>query len=278
MDAGRQRVPTPPEGLRPAQLGCVLLGRTVVGHVSATLVDLAQRGLLGIDSAADGTDTDWLLTDRRGTGLSGEAPADFEAALLDGLFTHQGAVRLSQVNQALIPALNRFRAQVRRDAIRHRWLRRWHPDKRTARGELLLREIYSFRWDLRALVADSNSEAPVSLAPYAIVFGLAGASAISLPDPGDGDQPPSPDRAEIPWARADRFAQGWIAACGKFTAEPGSRRPGKAPHGDFVHQWSAPQGHPDTHSTTYGTEHSGYGGDHHSGGHAGPGGAGHSGH
>jgi hypothetical protein len=132
---------------------------------------------------------------------------------------------------------------------------------------------------LRALAADTNSEALVSLAPYAIVFGLAGASAISLPDPGEGDQTTRPDRTEIPWARADRFAQGWIAACGKFTiAETGSRRPGKAPHDDFVHQWSAPPGHPGAHGTTHGTDHSGYGGDYHSGGHAGLGGAGHSGH
>src|SRR5690242_8761967 len=41
------RPPTPPEGLRPAQLGIVLLGRVIVGHASATLVDLAQRGLIG---------------------------------------------------------------------------------------------------------------------------------------------------------------------------------------------------------------------------------------
>jgi len=188
MHAGAQPVPTPPEGLRPAQLGCVLLGQTVIGHVSATLVHLAQRDLLDIDPAADGTDPDWLLTDVRSTGLTGEVLADFEATLLDGLFTNQRAVRLSEVNQALIPTLNRFRAQVRRDAVRHRWLRRWHRDTRTARGELLLRKIHRFRWDLRALSAGGDSESLVSLAPYAIVFGLAGASAIGVRDPGDSDQ------------------------------------------------------------------------------------------
>jgi len=277
-------VPTPPEGLRPAQIGCVLLGQTVIGHVSATLVDLAQRDLLGIDPTADGTNPDWLLTDLRSAGLTGEVLADFEATLLDGLFTNQRPVRLSEVNQALIPTLNRFRAQVRRDAVRHRWLRRWHRDKRTARGDLLLRQIYRFRWDLRALSAGRDFESLVSLAPYAIVFGLAGASAVSVRDPGDSDsdsdQTPPPDRTEIPWARTDRFACGWVAACGKFTiADTGSRRADKALHGDFVHQWSDSHGHQGgAHSTTHGTGHSGYGGGYHSGGHAGLGGAGHSGH
>lgn len=278
MDArAAQPTPTPPEGLRPAQLGCVLLGQTVIGHVGATLAHLAQRGLLGIDPTDDSTDPDWLLTDLRSTGLSGEVLADFEATLLAGLFTNQRAVRLSELSPALIPTLNRFRAQVRRDAVRQRWLRRWHRDKRTARGELLLRQIHRFRWDLRALAAGSDSESLVSLAPYAIVFGLSGTSAISVRDPGDRGQTPPPDRTEIPWARTDRFAQGWVAACGTFTIEDsGSRRPGRGLPGDFVHQWSAPHGRQGT--PTHGTEHSGYGGGDHSGGHAGLGGAGHSGH
>jgi hypothetical protein len=52
MQAERSQALMPPEGLRPAQLGIVLLGRVIVGHASATLVDLAQRGLIGIGRLA----------------------------------------------------------------------------------------------------------------------------------------------------------------------------------------------------------------------------------
>jgi hypothetical protein len=38
---------------------------------------------------------------------------------------------VSEIGDVLLPALNRFRAQLRRDAVRHGWLRRWHTDKRT---------------------------------------------------------------------------------------------------------------------------------------------------
>ena len=48
MQAGQPKSVTPPEDLRPAQLGIVLRGRVILGHVTATLVDLAQRGFLGL--------------------------------------------------------------------------------------------------------------------------------------------------------------------------------------------------------------------------------------
>ena len=50
---------TPPDGLRPAQLGIVLVGRVIFGHISATLVDLAQRDYLRIDGVPGGEQ--WLL-------------------------------------------------------------------------------------------------------------------------------------------------------------------------------------------------------------------------
>lgn len=72
MDAGQAPGPRPPADLRPAQPGIVLVGRVIFGHVSATLVDLAQRGFLsleethdGLDETHDGAGGDWLLIDRR---------------------------------------------------------------------------------------------------------------------------------------------------------------------------------------------------------------------
>jgi hypothetical protein len=56
------RVPVPPEGLRPGQLGVIAIGRVIIGDVAATLVDLALRGLLRIDEDTAAADGGWLLT------------------------------------------------------------------------------------------------------------------------------------------------------------------------------------------------------------------------
>lgn len=37
----------PPQDLRPAQLGIILVGRVIVGHIGATLIDLRGRVLSG---------------------------------------------------------------------------------------------------------------------------------------------------------------------------------------------------------------------------------------
>jgi hypothetical protein len=50
----------PPADLRPAQLGIVLLGRVILGHIAAMLVDLAQRGFILIEEIPGVDDRDWL--------------------------------------------------------------------------------------------------------------------------------------------------------------------------------------------------------------------------
>ena len=92
---------TPPADLRPAQVGIVLVGRVVLGHIGATLVDLAQRGFLRIEEIPD-DDEDWLLTDLRGPAATRTGLLPFEATLLDGLFIEQPAVRLGQISQDLV--------------------------------------------------------------------------------------------------------------------------------------------------------------------------------
>ena len=88
MSAENARVPTPPEGLRPAQMGIVLLGRPILGHAAVTLADLAERGLLQADEIAD----DWRLErpprQSRPHQHSGLLP--FEEALLEGLLHDAG--------------------------------------------------------------------------------------------------------------------------------------------------------------------------------------------
>lgn len=274
MQAGLPDGLTPPEGLRPAQLGVVLLGKVILGHASATLVDLAQRGFLSIDEAGDGIRQDWLLTDLRGQ-AAGSRPLGFEAALLDGLFSERPAVHLSKVGDELAPALDRFRAQLRRDAIRHGWLRRWRRGQRRPGGEKLLRQILIFRRQLRALIATGDARALERMAPYAMIFGL-GPSTVNLTDASGAGAAPD-RRSEVPWSRSDRFARSWLAACTGFSVSGRKNHSRPTQSGDFVHQWSAQHDH---HSHPTHGHSSGFGGgygDHGGGHHGGFDGAGHSG-
>jgi len=255
-----------------------MLGRVILGHVSATLVDLAQREFVRIDEVRSSAGPDWLLTDLRGQAAAGGPLLGFEVALLAGLFGHQPVVRLSEIGEALIPSLNRFRARLRRDAVRRGRLRRWHPGRRTPRGEQLLKQIHGFRRELRTLAAAGDCGALEALAPYAMIFGLAPAPA-SLNDAHDGGKARARE-AGAQWSQSDRFAQSWLAACGRLSAVPDhEHRPGPARPGDFVHEWSVPPDHGHDshgHDSGHGGHSSGYG--HHGGGHhAGFDGSGHSG-
>ena len=282
MQEGRAQSLTPPEDLRPAQLGIVLLGRVILGHISATLVDLAQRGFLRIDAIPGDGDPDWLLTSLRDQAAGRSVLLRFEATLLDGLFARQSAVRVSEISQELIlPVLNRVRAQLSRDAVRHGRLRRWRRGQRTPRGEQLFQQIQVFRRELRVLAASGNPEALAGLAPYAMVFGLGVPSAVSF----DAQDARTAQRrgTEAPWSQSDRFATSWLAACAGFSADLRHGHPhrsGTARSDDFAHEWSAPRDHGHG-SHTHGSGHGGYGGGHGDlgGGHdAGLGGGGHGGH
>jgi Predicted membrane protein (DUF2207) len=279
MHEGRAR---PPENLRPAQLGIVLLGQVILGHIAATLVDLGQRGLLRIDEVPDDNGQGWLLTDARGQAAGPGTLLPFEATLLDGLFAGQPAMRLREVSQALIPTLDRVRTQLRRDAARNGRLRRWprgEPARRTRRGEQLLRQIHSFRQELRALAASGDTGAMEGLAPYAVLFGLSGPSAVRLDTTTilNGE----PQEAEVGWSRSERFVTGWLGACVALPAVPGGHghRSHDGRSGDFAHEWSAPHSH--GHGPAqgghggagYGEHGGGYGG--HGGGFAGGGHGGH---
>ena len=141
----------PPADLRPAQLGIILVGRVIAGHIGATLIDLSRRGFLRIEEVADDDSPQWLLTDLRDQGPDPDEPLlPFEMILLGRLFGPQAQVPLPGIGGQLIPALNRVRTELRRDAVRHGWLRRWRRDQRTEQGEQLLGQIQGFRRELRA--------------------------------------------------------------------------------------------------------------------------------
>jgi uncharacterized membrane protein YgcG len=249
-----------------------LLGRVILGHVAATLVDLGQRGFLRIDEVPGDDDHDWLLTTLRGQAAAGRSLLRFEKTLLNGIFARQSVARVGEISQDLIPALNRMRRQLYRDAVRRGWLRRWRHGRRTVRGELLLKEIQSFRRELRALAASGDSAMMARLAPYAIVFGLGGSPAVRLQ--AEDAEPVQRRQSSVQWSQSDRFATSWLAMCAGL------------PHaaGDFVQQWSAPRehghgshGHGLGHGGHggYGGGHENFGGGHHGG--AASGGGGHGG-
>lgn len=260
---------TPPEGLRPAQLGIVAVGRVVLGHLSATLADLAQRGFLRIAEVPRSDDPDWLLTDLRDTRPGQDGLLRFEATLLDGLLSRQ-QVRLSALGQDLIPVLGKVRVQLRRDAVRAGRLRRFRREQRTTRGERLLEEIHDFRRGLRALAASGSSGVLAELAPYAMIFGLPVPAPVSLgTDSAGRRQRRLPD---VPWPS---FARDWQQTCERqFERSRGTGH--RLASRDFAHQWSAPHNH--SHGSD-GHGHGGYdSGDGAYGGHGGDFSGGHAGH
>jgi hypothetical protein len=277
MQAERPGNVTPPENLRPAQLGIVLRGRVILGHVSATLVDLAQRGFLDIEDVDGGPDPDWRLTDLRHQ-AAGQCPLlPFEVTLLDGVFARQPAVLLSEIDSAMVPVLDRFRAQLRRDAVRNGRLRRWPWRSRSPRGERLLEQVQVFRRELRTLDTSSDPAALAGLVPYAMIMGLGAPSPAALREaPGTGTT--KGRAAGVPQSRSSRsdlFAAGWMAACARL-----SYHPSQGHQSDFASDWSAPTGH-DGNGHHPGHENHGGGYGDHGGGfgdHGGGFGGGHTGH
>jgi hypothetical protein len=237
----------PPEDLRPAQLGIILVGRVIIGHISATLIDLSGRGFLRIEEVPGGESTHWLLTDLRHQAASPGVPLfPFELALLGGLFGRHAQLSLPGSADNPVPALDRVRTELERDAIRHGWLRRWRRDQRTAQGEQLLRQVQGFRRELRAR-ALNGAGVPSGLAPYMMIFGLT-----ALPGPGD-DAAAAPS-GEIPWGRLDDFSRAWANWVNDFCGSGGNGR-----SGDFTDQWSAPSSH-DHANAGHQTGYDGYGG------------------
>jgi hypothetical protein len=262
----------PPEDLRPAQLGVVLVGRVLLGHISATVADLAVRGYLRIE----GSGADWVLTDLRQPVASGHGGLlSYEGELLAGLFDGHSEVGLPELAKPFMRTLDQVRSQLIRDAVRRGWLSRWRHETRTRRGEQLLAAIQDFRRELRA--AARTGGVPPAQVPYAMVFGLSIAFPLRAGTPTGSaalrGEPEVPGPSSL-WSPSDQqFALAWQQACSRLAGNHGGHRPGEQWPG-FAHQWSQPHhssaGHDHTHGTTYGGHDTTYG-DHggSSGGHAG---------
>jgi len=193
VDAAQQ--PVPPDGLRPAQMGVVLLGRVILGHAAVTLVDLAERGFMHAEETGQATSPDWrieITAPSRRTGSPELLP--FEEALLSHLAHGSHQSLLSELTGQLAPALQRFKKDLIRDAVHHDWLGHLHHDDRTPAGEELAQQIRSFRSALRHLKTSGGDDALDSYLPYALLFGLT-------------------SRDRLPH---ERFVGSWVQACAEL--------------------------------------------------------------
>jgi uncharacterized membrane protein YgcG len=129
---------SPPEGLRPGQLGTLLDERANVLDVTATIVDLAVRGHLRIEEQPRKglfRSRDWLLVklpDGRGDLV------EYERLLYSGLFESgdaEGAVLLSALKQKFAARLARVQSALYTNVTSEGWFR-GRPDKVRGRWQV----------------------------------------------------------------------------------------------------------------------------------------------
>jgi len=168
--------PRPPDGLRPGQIGVVMIGRVIIGDIAATLADLSIRKLLRVEETGIGADegSDWLLSPLLASAPRHRAESllAYERTLLEELGNHGSAVHMRTLDRRV---LDRTRDKLIRDAVHRGWLHRLHHDQRTEAGTELARRIRAFQRDLRRFQAQGDAEALTGeLLPYALHFGMAG--------------------------------------------------------------------------------------------------------
>jgi uncharacterized membrane protein YgcG len=119
---------TPPEGLRPGQLGTLLDEQANVLDVTATIVDLAVRGHLRIEEQPRKglfRSRDWLLVKLEGG--NGEL-VEYERLLYSGLFETGDTVLLSALRKKFAARLARVQSALYTSVTGEGWFR-GRPDK-----------------------------------------------------------------------------------------------------------------------------------------------------
>ncbi len=114
---------TPPEDLRPAQMGLIIDERADPLDVTATIVDLAVRGYLHItEIPKEGLfgGTDWNLTKLK-EWQGDEALQTYERTILSGLFDSHQERKLSELKNKFYDDLATAQGQLYRDAMQRKW-------------------------------------------------------------------------------------------------------------------------------------------------------------
>lgn len=115
---------TPPQGLRPGQIGTLVDEQANVVDVTATIVDLAVRGRLRIEEVEkDGwfSAGDWRLV--RLPEPAGDELLPYEQALHDALFERGDVVLLSDLKQTFRSDLQRVQNLLYDDVTQRHWFR-----------------------------------------------------------------------------------------------------------------------------------------------------------
>lgn len=115
---------TPPEELRPAQMGVLLDERADTKDVTATIIDLAVRGFLAIEEK----EKKWLLGSRDWRLVKLKEPRalkPYERTIFNGIFANGATeVDLSDLKDHYIDSLNAAQRQLYDDAMRNKWFAR----------------------------------------------------------------------------------------------------------------------------------------------------------
>ncbi|MDH2426972.1 DUF2207 domain-containing protein [Sphaerisporangium sp. TRM90804] len=156
---------SPPDGVRPGQIGTLLDEQADVIDVTATVVDLAVRGFLRIDEQPRGAydAPDWLLVKVPGAPV--DSLLDYERALYNAIFDGEESVLLSHLHGSFAARLGKVRDALYRDVVTQGWFARRPDSVRT-------------RWTtLGVIVAGLGVLATVALAWFT-TYGLLGLAVI----------------------------------------------------------------------------------------------------
>ncbi|WP_169953117.1 DUF2207 domain-containing protein [Microbispora sp. H11081] len=123
---------SPPDGVRPGQIGTLFDEQADVVDVTATIVDLAVRNFLRIDERPRHTyDTpDWCLVKLPGAPIGELLP--YERALYDAIFDGRDRVLLSELHGSFAARLASVRDALYQDVVAQGWFAR-RPDSTRSR-------------------------------------------------------------------------------------------------------------------------------------------------
>ncbi|WP_219463072.1 DUF2207 domain-containing protein [Nonomuraea rhizosphaerae] len=122
---------SPPDGVRPGQIGTLVDEQADVVDVTATIVDLAVRGYLRIDEQPRQTydAPDWTLVRLPNAPVNALLP--YEKALYDAIFDGRDVVLLSQLSGSFASHLGKVRDALYADVVTQGWFARRPDTERT---------------------------------------------------------------------------------------------------------------------------------------------------
>ncbi|MBA2897019.1 DUF2207 domain-containing protein [Nonomuraea soli] len=122
---------SPPDGVRPGQIGTLVDEQADVIDVTATIVDLAVRGYLRIDEQPRGAydAPDWMLVKRPNAPAGSLLP--YERLLFEAIFDGRDSVLLSQLTGTFAQSIGKVRDALYQDVVTQGWFARRPDTERT---------------------------------------------------------------------------------------------------------------------------------------------------